>query len=72
MIQLDSWRVTLLDGAPVVRVTCPGCAQEYALDHEIAEDGTVSPSLDCPTEGCSFHDYAQLVDWPPRKPPAGL
>lgn len=44
--------------------TCPVCGQTGALtDHEIAEDGTVSPSVVCPRDGCTFHEYIKLEGW---------
>lgn len=44
------------------------CANGHAaqLDHSIAVDGTVSPSLECPEPGCTFHEFVQLVDWDGR------
>ena len=33
------------------------------LDHTIAEDGTVSPSVVCPESGCGFHEYVRLEGW---------
>lgn len=33
------------------------------LDHDIADDGTVSPSVDCMTDGCEFHAFIVLDDW---------
>lgn len=44
-----------------VYVVCPGCRERYRLDHDVAADGTVSPSLDCPT--CPFHDHVRLAEW---------
>lgn len=35
-------------------------------DHEIAEDGTVSPSVVCQAEGCDFHEFIQLDEWAER------
>ena len=46
-----------------VFVTCPGCATEYRLDHDVSQDGKVTPSLECPDEGCGFHDMVLLVGW---------
>jgi len=44
-------------------VCCPGCGRICSLfDHEIADDGEVSPSLDCPFD-CEFHDHAVLEGW---------
>lgn len=45
-------------------VCCPGCGKPGSLmDHQIAADGTVSPSLICPRE-CGFHDTVKLGGWP--------
>lgn len=32
-------------------------------DHDISEDGTVTPSVQCPVEGCDFHKYVRLQGW---------
>lgn len=44
-----------------VWVKCPGCGIFGGLDHEIAKNGDVSPSLDCPS--CDFHKNVTLSDW---------
>ena len=31
--------------------------------HTINERGEVSPSTVCPEDGCTYHVYAQLMDW---------
>ena len=47
-------------------VTCPNCGRTATLtDHDIAADGTVTPSLVCPHGGCGFHDHVKLVGWMP-------
>lgn len=41
---------------------CPRCgAWGTLLDHSIAPDGTVSPSVEC--VACGFHDHVKLVGW---------
>lgn len=50
--------------------TCPECSVVGILDlndFSIKEDGTIEPSVDCPTEGCAFHDRVILVDWNPNQ-----
>lgn len=42
---------------------CPDCGETGGLDHEIDNDGTVTPSLVCPNDGCSFHEMVKLKDW---------
>ena len=51
------------DGERVVVVCCPHCGTEADLDHSIGADGAVSPSLECPTTGCDFHDWGRLDGW---------
>lgn len=31
--------------------------------HQIYSDGDVRPSVDCPREGCDFHEHISLEDW---------
>ena len=54
-------------GIPVFR--CPtghiGSLREH---HQIAADGTVSPSVVCPHEGCTFHEFVKLENWSVYKP----
>lgn len=33
------------------------------FDHSISEDGTVTPSVVCPEDGCTFHEHIRLVGW---------
>jgi hypothetical protein len=33
--------------------------------HQIATDGTISPSYACPVSGCKFHTMVRLVGWDP-------
>jgi hypothetical protein len=35
--------------------------------HEIADDGTVTPSVQCFEPGCDFHENIVLEDWQPMK-----
>jgi hypothetical protein len=55
-----SWRLVGSDDQVMVK-----CAKGHlaSLDHEIAADGTVTPSLGCPTEGCDWHEMVRLKDW---------
>jgi hypothetical protein len=41
------------------------CDQGHAasLDHEIAADGSVNPSVVCPEKECDFHEFVILEDW---------
>ena len=45
-------------------IHCPICDHKYYLDHTIASDGTVTPSLVCPSPNCTFHENVRLDGWP--------
>lgn len=53
--------------SPVVRVVyvaCPDCGQSFALDrHGIKKDGHVNPSVVCPFDKCSYHEFVVLGGW---------
>lgn len=66
-----TWKALLLPlGRKYVRsatVTCPECGKVASLsDHQIGDDGTVSPSLLCPYDDCNFLEYVQLEGWDPK------
>lgn len=61
-IERSKWNRVTIDGKVTARVACPGCGLTFALDHTIAKDGTVSPSLVCPIKGC-FHGFIRLEGW---------
>ena len=62
-----TWLRVVLDGQATARIGCPTCGECPALgDHEIAPDGTVTPSAVCPT-GCGFHEHVKLEGWEPEK-----
>lgn len=50
-------------GSKVI-VRCPDCDGTASLEHDVAADGTIDPSLDCPS--CEFHDHAWLESWSPQ------
>lgn len=43
--------------------TCPNGHIGTLSDHDIAEDGSVSPSVVCPYENCGFHEFIRLEGW---------
>ena len=59
------WRTVHLDGRPQQAVCCANGHAAFLDDHEIAADGTVSPSLVCPEDGCDFHEFVKLEGWMP-------
>lgn len=51
------------DGSRGAIYTCPNGHTASLEGWEIAEDGTVTPSVDCSPNGCSFHARIRLLDW---------
>ena len=43
--------------------TCPNGHTGVLTDHEILADGSVHPSVVCPTDGCNFHEFIKLEGW---------
>jgi hypothetical protein len=50
-----------VDAGGSLFVRCGGCGVCAGLDHEVAPDGTVAPSLVCPD--CGWHVMATLEGW---------
>jgi hypothetical protein len=44
-------------------LSCPNGHIASLRDHEIAVDGTVTPSVVCPWDGCNFHQSLRLLEW---------
>ncbi len=57
------WTPIMSDGIWTARMTCSKGHMAGLGDHAIAEDGKVSPSVECPAEDCGFHESVRLVDW---------
>lgn len=51
----------------MIWLTCPDCGTSGNMsDHEVADDGTVTPSVVCPMEKtCGFHETVKLEGWVP-------
>ena len=59
-----SWRGTRT--AAGVRGANVACGNGHVCGlsaHTIAADGTVSPSLVCPVDGCGWHEVVRLEGW---------
>jgi len=65
MLHTRNWHGGKLpNGRRTAIVTCPVCGLQASLSgHQIADNGVVTPSLVCPRERCSFHDYVTLIGW---------
>lgn len=63
-----SWNYLLNkeEGIQSASFVCLECGTFGVLEeHEIAADGTVSPSVVCPN--CSFHQHIKLDGWDPER-----
>jgi hypothetical protein len=50
-----------------VSIRCPICKRLFCLaKHNVALDGSVSPSVVCPHRGCIFHQFIRLLDYNPK------
>ena len=58
------WPLRVLEGTSghkSASFVCPKCGlKAYLTNHDIAEDGTVTPSVLC---DCGFHDNLKLIGW---------
>lgn len=57
-----------------VLFSCPKCGDTGLLDHAVASDGSVTPSVQCTKPGCGFHENIRLSGWdsePLELPSAG-
>ncbi len=58
------WSNSTSDGSlTIVSLLCPLCQRAFALRHQIAGDGTVSPSVVCPHGVCGWHQFIRLDGW---------
>ena len=55
-----TWKAVRQEGNITADIICPN-GHFGVLDHEIAHDGIVTPSVDCPR--CDFHDSIKLLHW---------
>jgi len=62
-----TWAAFKLDGVLTARVSCFRGHSGLIPDHDIAADGTVSPSLACTWKGCHWHEFIRLTDWKPEE-----
>lgn len=58
-----TWKPVTSDGRRTAMLVCSNGHAGSIANHEIASDGTVTPSVVCATENCSFHEFVKLVGW---------
>lgn len=64
-----SWKSVRADGKRVPLFTCPNGHTGLLKGWDIADDGTVTPSVNCLSNAmpggveCDFHDMIVLEDW---------
>ena len=57
------WSPMSVQGRKSAALWCPNNHFGTLEDHTIAADGSVSPSVVCPSDRCPFHDQVRLVGW---------
>lgn len=58
------WRLLTWGGVTSAVIKCPLCGFDGRLtSHTIKQNGDVNPSVVCPNEDCSFHEYITLEGW---------
>ena len=58
------YRVGMSEGKKTATMSCPICGQSASLSqHNIDKKGNVSPSVVCPNNACTFHEYVQLENF---------
>jgi hypothetical protein len=56
-----TWKVLNIGESNSATFVCPECCRLGTLiAHQIADDGTVSPSVECE---CGFHEWIKLEGW---------
>jgi uncharacterized OB-fold protein len=61
--ELDAPRGSWWKTQNVVSLKCPSCGRSMVIPHQIAADGTVTPSVVCPHEHCEWHVFVRLSGW---------
>lgn len=60
----NSWWINRIsNGSKQVITRCANGHIGSLDNHRISPDGTVSPSVVCQHEGCTFHEFIRLEDW---------
>lgn len=52
-----------LSGELSPMIKCPNDHKAFLTRHDIAADGSVSPSVVCPDDTCTWHVYVKLTGW---------
>ena len=61
------WAMVTLDGKTEPLLSCPGCGtKSFMSNHEIANDGSVTPSVGCPIDLECYHEVGVVLEgWAP-------
>ena len=60
----NTWGVYIAPNGQKTAITrCSNGHIGSLLDHTIASDGLVTPSVVCQHEGCNYHEYIKLEGW---------
>jgi hypothetical protein len=57
------WGARRGDGSRTAMLRCSAGHTCSLADHSIDDAGRVFPSVVCPAEGCTFHEWISLAGW---------
>lgn len=55
------WVGSVVEQKRTARVGCPNCGVIGTLNHEIDDEGRVTPSVGCP-EDCGYHETGVILE----------
>ncbi len=61
-----TWKPVTSDGVQTATLVCSKGHAGLIAEHEVAADGTVTPSVVCTQDGCTFHEFVKLAGWDVR------
>ena len=63
-VEVPCWQpVKHHQGGIIPRVVCPNGHGGFIDAHTIDATGVVTPSVECPREGCGWHANIRLLGW---------
>jgi hypothetical protein len=66
------WRLLRAGENLSATLVCPQGHRGSLLEHDISDDGVVTPSCVCPFDGCTWHEIVRLDGWRERSAAVGV
>jgi len=62
--ELLTWHMEMdYTGVLIPVLVCDQGHEAIIRTHKVNPEGVVTPSIMCPVEGCTFHEYVKLEGW---------